>query len=374
MRLLNRLTRLLALGAVACTIQACSTVHFYEQAMLGQLEIWRRTRPVEEVIADPQTTPFIRERLRLLTTARDFAQAELALPDHGSYHSYADLERSYVVWNVFAAPELSLQPVSSCFPIAGCLDYRGFFSPEAARQRAEKLKAEGYDVFSGGVVAYSTLGWLNDPILNTYLHWEKARLVETLFHELAHQRLYIEDDSRFNESFATAVARAGLRRWTEKHAESEQLDVADKARENTLIALILETREDLAELYASSLPEAEKLADKQRYFAEMQTRYAAVKAAWQDDKSFDSWMSGEWNNARIMAVATYNDFVPAFERLLRESDKDFELFFRVVTALGALPPAERTACLNALLEDENPAPCVASLAPRKPQALTQVDE
>ncbi|MCR4332712.1 MAG: aminopeptidase, partial [Sulfuricaulis sp.] len=216
--------RFFALFLLFAVCAGCASPLYYAQAVSGQIEILTKRRPVEEVLADPATTPETRRQLELVRHLRDFASRELLLPDNRSYRSYADLQRPFVVWDVFATPELSLEPKRWCFLVAGCVPYRGYFARDKAEQFAAKLKQKGYDVYVGGVPAYSTLGWFNDPLLNTFIHRSEAELAGLLFHELAHQQIYISGDSAFNESFATVIELEGVKRWFEHQGTAQQTE------------------------------------------------------------------------------------------------------------------------------------------------------
>ena len=294
-------------------------------------------------LADPATPAALRQRLETAQAIRAFASAELALPDNGSYQHYADLQRPWVVKNVFAAPELSLEPRQWCFLVVGCLSYRGYFDPEAAQQLADALRAGGDDVYVADISAYSTLGWFDDPLLNTFIHWPDGRLAELMFHELAHQRLYIANDTAFNEAYATAVGRLGAERWLEQRGLAREREeyVVDVQRREQFLQLTTEAREQLAALYASPQSEAEKRAGKQRILAELRERYQALKQDWGGYAGYDRWFAQDLNNAKLAGVSTYHRQVPAFLALFEREGRDFAAFHRAAEALGRLPPAER---------------------------------
>jgi len=344
----QRATTCVLLLFALLSLAGCSSFNYYRQAAAGQFEIWQRQRAIASLLAAPDTTAPLRRKLTLVERARRFAAERLALPDHGSYHSYADLGRDYVVWNVFAAPELSLTPLTSCYPMVGCLDYRGFFNPAAARLHAATLQVRGYDTFVGGVAAYSTLGWLNDPVLNTVLRRDDAHLVDIIFHELSHQRLYVAGDTTFNESFAMAVARTGIALWLADDVPALARYRAEQAREAQFIALVRDTRQRLARVYAAPLSDARKRADKATLFAELHARYLELKAAWGDDDSYDGWMNTDLNNAKLASLAAYHDEVANFLGLLERCERDFARFYGVVERLSRLAPSSRTRCLHEL--------------------------
>ena len=331
-------------------LAGCGNLGYYAQSIQGQLELLAKRRPIDAVLDDPRTEPITRQQLERVRAFRQFATRELHLPDNESYQSYADLGREYVVWNVFAAPELSLQPLSWCFLVVGCLDYRGYFSKARAEEFAADLRTAGNDVYVGGVSAYSTLGWFDDPVLNTMLQWDEARLGKVVFHELAHQQLYIADDTAFNEAFATAVAQAGLQRWiTDSRApDAEQSIATSEKRDRQFVNLIADTRARLQALYVSSLAAADKRAGKHRVFDELRNSYAQLRSQWQGYDGYDDWMNVDLNNAKIQSVATYHGDVVAFANLLGLVAGDFQLFYPRAAQIAELDAMSRRACLDAL--------------------------
>ncbi|MCZ6664479.1 MAG: aminopeptidase [Gammaproteobacteria bacterium] len=330
------------------TLSGCSTMAYYRHALTGQFEIWRNQEPIEVLLERDTLSPALREKLNYAVNARDFAFERLALPDNGSYRDYVDLKRDFVVWNVFATPELSLTPVQWCYPFAGCFGYRGFFDEDRAMRRAEALETEGFEVYIGGVSAYSTLGWLDDPVLSSILNREKPRIAEIIFHELAHQRLYVKDDTTFNESFALTVATAGLRFWIPAQNGNLAEFTEDQQREREFITLILRFREKLETLYSSDEPDDKKRKIKRGVFTDLIAEYRSLKATWNGDSSYDEWMGTDLNNAKIASISTYHDHANAFMSILERYDYDFTAFYIAVENLAAFEPSERTACLSAL--------------------------
>jgi predicted aminopeptidase len=341
----------------AFALAGCSTVSYYSQAVSGQLSILAKRRPIPEVLADPKTPPELRQRLETLQRARNFASTELGLPDNASYRSYADLGRPYVVWNVFAAPELSLVPRQWCFPVTGCVAYRGYFSEEAAKHFAEGLRKKGDDVEVEGITAYSTLGWFSDPVLNTMVRQPGYDLAALIFHELAHQKLFVAGDTTFNESFATTVEQEGLRRWLlHEHApEMFHKYQERKRRQAQFIALVMRTRERLKKLYASPVDDDAKRAGKQAAFADLKTGYRKLRKSWGGYPGYDRWFDRQLNNASLVPIGSYYDYVPAFEHLLRECDGKLKKFYRRARAIGRLPPAKRKQEMETLLGKIRPA-------------------
>jgi len=342
---LKRSRTTLLLVALAL-VGGCASLGFYGQAVRGQAEILLGRRDLATVISDSATSPELRRKLMLARDARAFAACELALPDNKSYLRYTDLGRPFVVWNVFAAPALSLEPIETCFPVAGCLSYRGYFREAQARLHAVTLAASGNDVYVGGVAAYSTLGWFADPLLNTMLAWDDQRLVKTIFHELAHQRLYVPNDTSFNESFAMAVADLGYARWRAAQGATAKEDV-DEARDAALIALLIEHRLALKKVYArKDVSDAEKRALKRAQFAALAAAFAQLRAGWHGDTRYDRWMNEDMNNAKLSSVATYHEFVSAFKALFAAEKEDFAAFYARVETLGQKTAKERKASLQ----------------------------
>jgi predicted aminopeptidase len=314
------------------------------QAAGGQMAIAAKREPIAQVLSDAKTPPELRTRLEYVAAARDFASRELGLPDNDSYRSYADLGRPYVVWNVFATPEFSVTPRRWCFPIAGCVVYRGYFKEEGAQRYARKLRRRGDDVAVGGVAAYSTLGHFKDPVLSSMLGWSDAQLAATLFHELAHQVVYVPGDSEFNESFATVVEEAGLERWLATRHRTEDLAVWQQQRERQadFISLLLKARDKLRTLYASVLPDDEKRSRKQYEFGELKLDYAQLRQQqWNGYSGYDRWFDRTLTNAHLVSAATYYGCVPGLRRVLSEADGDLPRFYDAVRQLARKDKAAR---------------------------------
>jgi predicted aminopeptidase len=318
----------------------------------------RRARPVDDLIADPATPPALRERLELARRIRAFAVDELKLPDNRSYRRYADLGRPAAVWNVVAAPELSLTLKTWCWPLMGCVGYRGYFGRDGADALAAELRAQGWETSVYGVPAYSTLGWSEwlggDPLLSTFIRWPEGELARLVFHELAHQVAYASDDTAFNESFATAVERIGGRRWLDTRASAAaraEYEVFD-ARRRQFRALVRDYRERLQAVYASDADDATKRRLKAETMAAMRAAHAAIKSgAWNGDARFDAWFDNA-NNASLGVQAAYDELVPAFERLFVANGADFRRFYAEVARLAALPKAQRRAALAAVMGEQ----------------------
>jgi len=334
----------------ALALTGCASVEYYAQSVTGHLGLMARARPVETVIEAPDTVPSLAARLRTALEIREFASDVLALPANASYRRYVDLGRRYVVRTVVAAPELSLEPRRWCFPVAGCVSYRGYFSESDADAYAAKLESEGWDVTVSGVRAYSTLGWFADPLLSSMVELPEYALAGLVFHELAHQRLYVPGDTDFNESFAVVVERAGVRRWLEVAGQSDpgqRYRIATERRA-AFLDLVRDTRRGLEAVYASSGPDAEKRAAKTRAFERLRAQYDALRATWTSGPTYDFWFERGVNNAAIALVVAYDRWVPALEALLAQYDGDLDAFYRACDALAALAPEERRARLEAL--------------------------
>lgn len=341
----------LLLILLALPLAACANLGYYAQAVNGQVDLLAKTRPIDDILADPQTDTALHGKLSAVLEVRDYASRELGLPDNNSYRAYADVGRPYVLWNVFATPEFSLQPQEWCFLITGCVAYRGYFAKKDAEAFADRLRAQGYDVHVGGVSAYSTLGWFRDPVLNTIINRPTVEIAGLMFHELAHQRLYVRGDTTFSESFAMAVELEGVRRWLKHHAnadEYEQYEARTHRREQ-FVALVLKHRDRLDSLYQSNLGADDKRTGKAKIFAEMREDYQRLKAQWGGYNGYDSWFAQGLNNAHLVSLGTYHHYVPAFQAILARHQGDLQAFYDAVEQLGRLPVVERTAAISSLL-------------------------
>jgi predicted aminopeptidase len=340
-----------AIVVAVMLLAGCSNIPYYLQSVRGQFDIWSRQQDIEAVLEDAGTPAPLREKLRSVLTIRDFASAELALPRNSSYRSYANLERPYVAWSVFAAPEFSIQPRQWCFIFAGCVNYRGYFAKDDAQAFAAEVAADGYDVFVGGIPAYSMLGYFPDPVLNTFVNYPTPHLARLIFHELAHQVVYVRDDSEFNESFAVTVEQEGLRRWLDRFGTEQDrtASVLVGQRRSQFVELIEAYRGRLGALYASGLPAPAMRARKAALFGELQGDYQKLKASWGGFAGFDRWFSEKPNNALLASVSIYTRKVPAFEAILQRENRDLGRFYTVVNGLAHLPKAERSAALDRLM-------------------------
>jgi predicted aminopeptidase len=344
------------LALVTAAGAGCSSVGYYAQAAQGHFSLMAAARPIDDWLQDPAAPEALRTRLVAAREMRAFAARSLGLPDNRSYTAYADLKRPAVVWNVFATPELSLELKTWCYPMFGCAGYRGYFDQADAQAAADRLKAQGYDVNVAPVPAYSTLGWTNwlggDPLLSTFINWPEAELARLIFHELAHQVLYVKDDTVFNESFATAVEREGVRRWIVHRGDPAlaQAYAQYEQRRGDFLGLLLEHRAKLAQAFARPDPDEVKRARKREVFAELQARYRRLKAErWGGFTGYDRYFDRDLNSAHLAAVGAYNDLVPAFEALLASEGGDLSRFYEATQRLAQRSRAERDATLRSMI-------------------------
>ena len=314
--------RAVVVAGIAALLSGC----YYMQAARGQFEVMNKRESIDDVINATETPAELSKRLELVKEVRRFSIDELGLPDNDSYRSYADIERDYVVWNVFAAPEFSLQPKRWCFPVAGCVNYRGYFSEDAARRKANQLR-DDYDVAVGGIAAYSTLGRFGDPVLNTMMRWEDTDLAAVLFHELAHQVLYVKGNSGFNESFATAVEEFGVKRWLSSRDQQNELTGyrERQALHERLMKYIEQARQDLDALYATSVDAEEmRLRKKDRI---NQLNSDLNNELERSGRESPAWLGEGLNNARLASMNLYHGRLPEFRTLLADCDDDLECFY-----------------------------------------------
>jgi len=339
------LLRAFALAGFGATLAGCSTLGYYAHLAAGEMAVLRARRPIPQVIADPRTAPALRARLELAVRARAFASNVLELPHNKSYTTYADINRPYVMWNVFATPALSLRPVEHCFLFAGCVAYQGFYHKDRAEALADKLAKQGDDVWVGGVPAYSTLGHFADPLLSTMDDWSDDEMIGTIFHELAHQEFYVKNDTAFNESFATFVQREGLRQWhADNHLPPPDRSIAEHQQQFT--SLVLATREKLKALYASDLSDAMKRERKAQAFAELRRNYQHLRTtAWHGSHDYEHWFASPINNAKLLPFGLYDRGVPAFAALFARCGRDWTRFYAAVREIGGESAKQRDAFL-----------------------------
>jgi len=337
------LVALLLIAAAGGSLTGC----YYLQAAAGQLALTAGSRPIERLIADPATPEKLRERLAYVLEVRSFAVSELGLPDNDSYRSYVTLDRPFVIWNVFATDRYSVVPRTWCFPVAGCVVYRGYFDWQAAERAALRIRMRGGDAMVAGAAAYSTLGHFDDPVLSTMMRWSDSQLAATLFHELAHQVIYVPDDAAFNEAFATVVEEAGLERWLTARGREAELDAWRRSRlqDEEFTQLLLATRRRLAGLYATERGEEALRTGKQRILGELKYQYGLLRDTWDGYAAYDAWFERALNNAHFVPFATYHQCMPGFVRLFADAGGDFTEFYAAVNRVAALPATQRSAQL-----------------------------
>lgn len=331
-------------------LSSCSDGAYLLQCVKGHWSLMSRSEPIEDVIADEDEPQALRDQLSKVVNVREFAVNSLHLPDNGSYREYADIERPYVVWNLVVAPELSLELNEWCFPIAGCVTYRGYFDEQSARTVAENFSRRGFDVDVYGVEAYSTLNWFDDPVLNTFLDNDDIRLAGLLFHEMAHQVVYVPNDTAFNESFAKTVELEGLKRWLGKSGSHDLWQECLRREEQSadFHRLMVKVRADLNDAYKSKQENDQKRIAKEQILQRAFDDYEIMKERWNGYDGYDNWMKRGLNNARLSSMATYYDLVPAFQVLLQQSGNNLKNFYAEVSKLGSLPEKERLAKLKSL--------------------------
>lgn len=348
---------LVAAGVIsaALSLGGCATLGYYAQSVNGHLRLMSMRTPVDRLIADDTTDEELRRQLEKALAIREFAHRQLDLPDNGSYRSYVDLNRSYVSWTVTAAPELSLQAKVWCFPVVGCVAYRGYFREADAKRYASELATEGYDVAVTGVQAYSTLGWFDDPLLNTMVRQPEYRLAGLIFHELAHQRVYAKDDSAFNEAYAVVLERAGVSRWLEQRGDPDMIAryALDEQRRAAFLELIGEARRSLERIYASALSDESKREQKAAVFDRLRTDYLELRRSWNGYPGYDHWFESDLNNAKLVLVETYNAYVPALEKLLSREGGNLAAFNAACEAFARMPTEERSRALEKLASDSS---------------------
>ena len=367
-RITPRLRAVLLAGTAAGLLASCSTLNYYSQAAQGQLELLSDARPIDDWIADPGTSSKLRLRLETARQIRRYAVIEMSLPDNDSYKKYASLKRPYVLWNVVATPELSLKPLQWCFPVAGCVNYRGYYDKDAAMAYAKELKADGNDVEVGGVPAYSTLGWFSDPLISTFINYPDAELARMIFHELAHQIVYAQGDSQFNESFASTVEEVGVERWMDRFGNQAMRDsyARYKSRKHDFLALLLKYRKALEQNYALiDRSDDEKRAVKARLFQELKDEYQVLKGNWGGYAGYDRFFEQPLSNAHLASIATYEDFVPAFRAMLKR-DGNFPAFYKSVKRLAELDRPDRHRILKALAPPVSTAPLMVQRSEAPP--------
>lgn len=347
---MKRVFRLLAAVMVGSAVTGCTSISYYAQSLEGHVKIMAARENVAKLIHDPATPEPLHAKLTSASAIRRFATDELALPENNSYRSYVDIGREAVTWAVFAAPQYSLTPRTWCFPVFGCVPYRGYFDRKSAAENADELHRAGMDVYLTDVTAYSTLGWSSDPLLSTMLRQDNTYLASLVFHELAHQRVYVNDDFAFNEAFAVAVETAGVRKWLRAVGDLAGLRryEADRERRADFLGLLAKTRDELQRVYEPPRRPEQMAAAKAATIEKLRIRYRHMRdRRWAGYRGYDAWFDAPINNAKLAATAVYGEQVPAFLRLFDLCSGDYPRFYASVRRIGDLPRSSRAEALEA---------------------------
>lgn len=346
---LRHLLFLLIILSACGALSACSDLDYYLHTANGHMEIMAERKSIPELLKSQDTSEDLRKKLKEIAWIRHFASDRLALPENGSYQSYVELDRPYVVWNVVATPEFSVEPLVWCFPFAGCISYRGYFEVKKAKTFAQSLRDEGYDTTVSGIPAYSTLNWFDDPALSTFSTWPTSSVARLVFHELSHQKLYVPDDSAFNESFATTVELAGVELWLNRFGSpQDKKDYKQQLiHEEQFLKLTTDTRQTLKTIYDSDMSDQEKRHRKEQTFANLREKYGKLKETWNGYAGYDRWFE-VLNNAKFASVSTYHRWVPAFKLVMQQEKNSFPDFYQRCEAIARVPQEERSKLLDRL--------------------------
>ena len=353
---LKRLANIFSLTAGLLVVAGCSQLGYYAHCTQGHLALLSGRTPINKLLSDPETPAELAEQLRNFSRIRDFATIELKLPDNGSYRSYCDLQRPFATWNVVAAKEFDLQPLRWCFPVAGCLPYQGFFERQRAESFAAKLKEQGYDTYLYGVAGYSTLGWFDDPVLNTFLNRSPADQAGIVFHELAHQQLFLQNDPDFSEGFATAVEQLGIEHWLARNGSLEDSEAYRHQRrlEKEFTQLLGNLRQQLTDLYNQPLCSDCKRQKKARLLVAFLADYDRWKTDRGNNPGYDAWVREQLNNAKLASVNTYHHRAASFRILFARQGNDFKRFYQAAKEISELPEEKRTERLQSLEQRPHP--------------------
>ena len=346
-------------------ISGCADISYYMQSVDGHLSIIHKTQKIDDLLEDANTSPELKKRLELVTQIRLYAIEQMHLPESDSYTIYADLGRKYVLRNLFAAQELSIKPKQWCYPVVGCAGYRGYFNIQQLERFADNLKQQGYDIYISNVPAYSTLGWFDDPVLNTFINWPDYLLAGLIFHELSHQHVYVDGDTQFNESFAVTVQQAGVTSWLKSLGKEDQVTrfQAYLSNRQQVINLIIQTREELKQAYAENIETSEKRLIKQRIMSGLKTKYQQMSSEFEVADGFSRWFAADINNAQLASISTYYADVPVFKKFLDDADNDFEVFLKRIKNIAELPEKKRNRCMQYLRQTTRQQSAVALSLP-----------
>ncbi len=355
------------------SLSACSDGGYFLQAAKGQYEILKKRQPIADLLSSGDLNQQQQLKLTKILEIRSFASTQLKLPENDSYLSYVELGRKFPIWNVVAAPEFSLTPRKWCFPIAGCVNYRGYFTESDAEDFALDLEQKNFDTLVKGVPAYSTLKWFDDPVLSSFSSWPAASVARLIFHELAHQQLYLPGDSEFSEAFATSVEIAGVKRWLTDFGSEKERQAFDKQlkREETFVAWTNALHLKLSRLYSSSISTEEMRQQKREIFNAARKEYLDLKKSWEGYAGYDHWVNN-LNNARLASLQTYRRLMPAFERLLTEKQYNFKEYYSACQILAEQPAELREKQLFHLLKMNQSALAMKSLQTPEPNQLMRL--
>ena len=336
------LLKYLILLGILLSISACSTLGYYAQSAKGHLELIQKQRPIPQLLNDPKLSPQRKKTLNLVQEIRQFAHERLKLPNNGSYTKFAELHRPAVTWNLVLTPRYSIVPAQWCFPLIGCIAYKGYFSKSRALREVTKFSQLPYDLYLAPSTAYSTLGWFKDPVVSPMLDQGIIITAETIFHELAHQQVYHKSDSDFNEAFATAVGQAGTRLWlAEKHPENLAAYNNYLRKQQQFTQLLLDTIQELDQFYQSEQTPQNYALGKQQRIQKLKSNYQKLKQSWQGDTRYDAWFDKPINNARLALLGVYYQSVPHFAKQLQRHNYNFKAFYQEMNRLKHLSIEER---------------------------------
>lgn len=356
----------------ASGLSGCADLGYLMHTANGHFDIISRTEKTDTLINDPETDPRLREQLKNVNRILAFANDHLDLPSNGSYLEYADIGRDYVLKNLFATQEFSIHAERWCYPLVGCMGYRGYFDEQRLDTDLQQFRSQGLDIYIAHVDAYSTLGWFNDPLLNTFIDWSELRLAGLIFHELAHQRLYVDGDSTFNESYAMAVQQAGIEALLSQRGETERLPRYRQYLQNRrkVIELIAQARQDLQQLYVENTGTDNLRELKAARMSQLKTDYLALHQKFKVNDGFSRWFEKDLNNAQLVSVATYHSLVPAFRNLLASTGKDFPSFYQIAEQIGDMETTDRETCLTYWAGETTTQPPDNACPQRKPVTIS----
>jgi len=328
----------------------CGTIAYYSQAIKGQCQMLCCHQSVRKIAKDNTKPAKLRKQMQLVLNLREYAHSKLGMNPGENYLRFKRLNRKFALWVVYAAPEFDTRLKSWWYPVAGRFTSRGWFSEKAARRYAESLAAQGLDVHVGGAPAYSTLGWFDDPVLDTFINYSESDLAELIFHELAHGRFFLAGDATFNESFATATARAAVFKWLKDNRDTDAHDRyrAECLRHDTFIKLVLETRQKLDAIYISGVSEEMMRTQKVITIENLRNQIDRLHDEDPEYSRLARWAKRPLNNANLAAIAVYNQNVSAFSRMHERNDRDFRQYFEAVESLAKIPKTERELILKEL--------------------------